>query len=97
MRRLILKLIRRRRLERDLDAELDHALVLVVAERGRLPGGADRHQPVRALGDLPGDEVLVRLLVDRAVPAHRRDQRDERSLEHGVHLPAGGGAASSAN
>jgi hypothetical protein len=33
-------------------------LVLVVAERGALAGGADRDQPVRALGDLPLDQPL---------------------------------------
>ena len=58
----------------DFDAQLDDALVLVVAERGALAGGADRHQPVRALRDLPFDQPLERLLVDLAV-LERRDQR----------------------
>ena len=39
------------------DAQLDHAAVLVMAERGGLAGGADRHQPVGAAGALDGDRL----------------------------------------
>jgi hypothetical protein len=56
-----------------LDAQLDDALVLVMAERGALARGADRDQPVRALGDLPLHEPLERRLIDLAV-LERRDQ-----------------------
>src|SRR5260221_11988109 len=72
---------------RHVEAELDDALVLLVAQRRRLAGRAARHQPVRALLDLPGDEILEAALVDRAV-AERRDRRDQRALEHGS--PPGG-------
>jgi hypothetical protein len=57
--------------------------MLGVAEGRGFAGGADRHQAVRALLDLPVDELLESLLVDLAA-GERRDQRDERSLEHGV-------------
>ena len=61
---------------------LDDALVLVMAEGRRFAGRAAGHQAVGALVDLPVDEVSESLLVDRAV-VERRDQRDERSVEHG--------------
>jgi soluble lytic murein transglycosylase len=65
-----------------LDDDLDHPLVFVMAEGGRLAGRAHRHQPIGSLGDLPFHETPQRGLVDRAIGAHRRDQSDERSLEH---------------
>ena len=73
-----------------VDAPLHHLLVLVMTERGALAGGADRHQPVGALGDLPVHQVAECLFVERAV-LERRDQRGERSTEarlggHGVFL-----------
>ena len=36
-------------------------------QRRALAGRADRHQPVRALAELPGDVLLKGLVVDRAV------------------------------
>ena len=52
------------------------ALVLVMGERRRFAGGADRHQAVRAGADLALDELAEGLLIDRAV-VERRDQRGE--------------------
>ena len=67
---------------RRLDAELHHALVLGVAQSGAFAGGADRHEPMRSFLHLPVDELLEGLLVDRTVTAHRRDESNERTLEH---------------
>ena len=59
-----------------LDAELDDVLVLFVAEGRALAGRADWNEPVRALRDLPLDQLLERLVVD--FPAFEgRDQRRE--------------------
>jgi len=63
-----------------LDAPFDHALVLLVRQRGALAGGADRHQAIGALGDLPVDQAAEGLLVERAV-AERGDKRGERAPE----------------
>src|SRR3546814_13266512 len=52
----------------DFDAERDDAVVLLVAQRRRLARRAAGNQPVRALGDLPLDEILKGFLVDLAVP-----------------------------
>jgi hypothetical protein len=76
----------RRASGRDLDRHLDQALLLVVFKGRAFAGRADRHQPVSALAELPGDMLLKRLVVDRAVP-ERGDQRNQRPLEHGI-LPA---------
>jgi len=67
---------------RHFDGDLDHAAVLGVTQRGRFPGGADRHQSVRALLYLPLHEFGERPLVDGAVRAHRRNQCDIGSPEH---------------
>ena len=53
-------------------------LMLVVRQRRAFAGGADRHQAVGALGDLPVDQVAERFLVDGTV-LERRDQRGERA------------------
>ena len=68
---------------RHLDAELDDALVLGMAQGRRFAGRAARHDGVRPFLDLPVDEALKALLVDGAIP-ERRDERDQRALEHGV-------------
>ena len=60
---------------------VDQPLLLVIGERRRFAGRAARHQSVRALADLPGHMLLKGGLVQLVV-AKRRDQRDERSLEH---------------
>ncbi len=65
------------------DAQLDDALVLVVAEGGAFAGGADRHQPVRSLRDLPIHQLLERPFVDRAA-LERRNQRRIRTPKHGL-------------
>jgi len=74
------------------DRPFHNLLVLVMAERRALAGGADRHQALRALGDLPGDMLAHRRLVGRAV-LERRHQRGEGASEramrsHGV-FPSG--------
>ena len=48
----------------DLDAELDDAPMLGMAQRRAFAGRADRHEAVRPLGDLPLDEIAEGLLVD---------------------------------
>ncbi len=53
-----------------------------MAQGRALAGGADRHDAVRPLADLPVDEVAERLLVERAVLTHGGDEGDEGSLEH---------------
>ena len=73
---------------RHLDADLGHSLVLGMAQRRRFSRGAAGQQPVRALGDLPFDEVAERALVDLAA-VERRDQRDIGTLEHGLSSPGG--------
>ena len=65
------------------DAQLDDALVLVVAQGGAFAGRADRHQPMRALRDLPLHKLLERPLVDCAA-LERRYQRRIRTPEHGL-------------
>ena len=61
-----------------IDAPFHHLLVLVMRQRRALAGGADRHQAVGALADLPVHQVAECLLVERAV-FERRDQRGKRS------------------
>jgi hypothetical protein len=63
-----------------LHAQLDDALVLLVAQGGGLAGGADRHQAVHAAGDLALDQGHEGFLVHRAV-AEWRDQRRNDALE----------------
>ena len=59
-----------------IDAPFHHLFVLVVGERRAFAGGADRHQAVGALGDLPIDQLTEGFLVDRAV-LERGDERGE--------------------
>src|SRR5690348_3151925 len=66
---------------RGFDAELDHALVFGVRQRRRFAGRTAWNDAVRALRDLPVDETLERLLIDRSI-AERRDEGDQRTLEH---------------
>src|SRR3546814_12007175 len=63
---------------RRLDAELDHALVLVVTQGRRSTRRPDRHEAVRACPDLPIDAGLEAVLFDRAVVI-MRDLRDYRT------------------
>jgi hypothetical protein len=64
-----------------LDHRLDDLLVFLVAQRRAFAGGADGDQAVAALGDLPFDQRLERLEIDRAV-AERGDQGRHRTAEH---------------
>jgi len=50
--------------------------MLLMAERGGFAGGADRHDAVCALGDLPFDQPGIGVLVNAAIRVHRCDQRD---------------------
>ena len=63
-----------------VDAPFDDALVLVMAHGRAFAGGADRHQAVGALGDLPAHQRAKGRLIERAV-LERRDQGGERSPE----------------
>src|SRR5579864_2170542 len=66
---------------RHLDAKLDDTLVLVVAQGRRFARGAAGHERLGPLLDLPQDEGLKSLVVDRSVPKWG-DQRHYRALEH---------------
>ena len=77
-----------------LDANLGHPAVLGVAEGGRFAGGSARHHAMHPLADLPIDEFLERLLRHLAV-LERRDERGDRSLEHGRPPGAATAAATS--
>src|SRR5207247_2096597 len=66
------------------DDDLDDAPVLIVAEGGRLPRGAARHNAVGALRHVRLDELPELGLVDLTA-AERSDQRDDGTLEHGAH------------
>ena len=59
-----------------IDAPFHHLLVLLVGQRRAFAGGADRNQPIGALGDLPIDQVAERFLIDGAV-LERGDERGE--------------------
>ena len=63
-----------------VDADVDGAAVLLVAQRRALAGGADRHQPVRAGRDLPVDQSAERRLVDFPV-LEGSDQGRHRSVK----------------
>ena len=61
-----------------LDDEGDHPLVLVVRQRGRFAGRADRAEAVRAGRDLELDLLPEDVVVDLAV-GKRRDQGDRQT------------------
>ena len=61
--------------------------MLLEAQRRRLAGGAARDEAGRALGDLPFDEVAIGALVEAAIGRERRDERRDRSVEHGESRP----------
>ena len=63
-----------------LDAPFHDLLVLVVAQGRALAGGADRHQAIGSLGDLPLDQIAKGLLIQRAV-LEGGEKRRERSPE----------------
>ena len=67
---------------RDLDAELDHPLVLVMGQRRRLAGGADRHETMTSLRDLPVHVAGESLFIEGAVLGEGRHEGGDRSLEH---------------
>src|SRR5690606_27017196 len=68
-----------------LDAELDDTHMLFMAERGRFAGGAAGHERTGPFVDLPLDEALKGIGVDRAV-AERRDEDGDGPLEHAALL-----------
>src|SRR6516162_7163795 len=63
-----------------LDAPLHDLAMLVMGECRALAGGADRHQPVSAFGDLPIDEAAKCPLVHTAV-TKRGDECSERAAK----------------
>jgi hypothetical protein len=63
-----------------MDADLDDAVVLGVAQGRAFAGGADRHQPSRPALDLPLDVGAQRLLVETSF-AEGRDERRERASQ----------------
>src|SRR5262249_54152314 len=69
---------------RRLDHHLDHAPMLVVAEGGRLAGGAAGHDAVRSLRHVELDQLAELGLVDLAA-AEGSHQGNDRALERGTH------------
>ena len=65
------------------DAPLDDLLMLVMAERRALTGGADRHQAMDAARDLALDQRHEGFLVDLPV-LERRDEGWNDALERGM-------------
>ncbi len=65
---------------RRFDAQLHDPHVLLVAEGGRLTGGADRNQPLGSLRDLPFDQPLEGRLIELAV-LERRNEGGDGTLE----------------
>ena len=63
-----------------VDADVDDAAVLGVAQGRALAGGADRHEPVRTRTDLPIDQRAERRLVEFAV-LEGRHQRRHRAVK----------------
>ncbi len=61
-----------------VDTPFDHLLVLVMRQSRTFPRGSHRNQAIRALRDLPFDDVAKRFFVERAV-FERRDQRCKRA------------------
>ena len=59
-----------------IDAPFNHELVLLVRQRRAFAGGADRNQPIGALGDLPVDQGAEGFLIDGPV-AEWGDERSE--------------------
>ncbi len=64
----------------------DDFAVFFDRDGGRFARGADDADAVGAFGDVPVDQLLQRVDIQRAVP-ERRDEGDERPLEHDT-LPA---------
>ena len=60
---------------RRLDAQFHDALVLVMRKRRAFAGRAHRHQPMRALRDLPFHQCGKRVFIDRAFPERRHQCR----------------------
>ena len=63
-----------------LHGQVDHPLVLVEIECGRLAGGPAGDQAVNAAGDLELDQVHQPLFIDPAVP-HGRDESGNGALD----------------
>ena len=59
--------------------------MLIMAERRGFTCGADRDKAMRALGDLPFDQLAECFLVHSPL-FERGYQRDERALEHRIFL-----------
>ena len=57
--------------------------VLLDAQRRRFAGRADRDDAVGAVGDVEFDQAIERLVIDRAVRLHGRDERHDAAAEHG--------------
>jgi len=58
----------------DLDTDVHHTLVFIVAQRRRFARRPDRNKPMAALGELPFDEIPQGGFIERAV-FHRRNKR----------------------
>ena len=65
-----------------LNAKFDHPLVLIMRQRGRLAGRADRNQSMTSFRDLPFDKRREGAFVKRTAFIERRHQRRKRPFEH---------------
>jgi hypothetical protein len=63
------------------DRSLDEQVMLVEVDRRRFARGADGHDRVGSLLDMPVDEFAKRIQVETAVIVHRRDDRDHAAGE----------------
>ena len=67
-----------------LDRDADQLLVLLDVHRRRFAGGADHHDAVGALGDMPVDQAPEARHVEATVLVHRRDDCDQASGNHAL-------------
>jgi hypothetical protein len=69
-----------------LDAALDHAQMLLMAERRRFAGRADRHEPLVPSAICHSTNSRKRFFVEGALLREWRHQRCDRPLEHEMEL-----------
>jgi hypothetical protein len=67
--------------------DVEHAAPLRPGERGRLAGGAERHQPGCAVVEHGVGQSLQRVGSESAVGGKRRDERDVQAGQRLIHAP----------
>ena len=71
---------------RDINANLDDALVLGMRKGRRFTGGADWNQAFRALGDLPLEEISEGFFIEASVARKRSHQSGVRTSQRECHI-----------